>query len=310
VVPPVALGYAALGTYALLNPGALAARFAYLNIWADGASLSVVIGRFITNYFTSIGPQFLFLSGDANPRQNTQIGGMLLLVMAPLLVAGILVCWERRREPLIRFIVLGIVFAPIAASLTFIQSGHALRASGMLPFLVILAVLGADGIRRALGSRIVIRRVITGALAAAMLAQGIYFTINLYSAYPNRAAPSFDTGEVAAITTARDDAAGHHVYLSATLDQPYIEALFAFLSPPPAHEVTDNASPALAALGLQVLASDVAESAASTGDVLVLAQSDPAPSGDWVLVTTERAPANPLDPSASRPVLESVYRKG
>src|ERR1017187_5128873 len=67
VLVPIALGYAALGSYALLNPGALTARFAYLNIWADGAPINVVAGRFVTNYFTSIGPRFLFLSGAADP---------------------------------------------------------------------------------------------------------------------------------------------------------------------------------------------------------------------------------------------------
>jgi hypothetical protein len=307
---PITLGYAALGTYAVLNPGALTARFAYLNIWADGAQLPVVAGRFVTNYFTSIGPRFLFLSGDANPRQNTQIGGMLLWVMAPLLVAGILVCWERRREPLIRFLVMGIVLAPVAGALTFIESGHALRASGMLPFLVLLAVLGADGIRRALAPRIALLRGVTAVLAAGMLAQGIVFTIDLYTAYPNVAAAAFDTGEIAAITTAHNDAAGHHVYLSPTLDPAYIDAFFALLPPPPTREVTDDATPGLAALGMQVIAPLLAESRARAGDMLVLAPSDPAPAGGWVLVASERAPANPLDGRAPRPVLETVYRMG
>jgi len=310
VLLPVALGYAALGTYAVLTPGALTARFAYLNIWADGASLNVVAGRFVTNYFTSIGPRFLFLSGDANPRQNTQIGGMLLWVMAPLLVAGILVCWERRREPLIRFLVLGIVFAPVAAALTFIESGHALRASGMLPFLILLAVLGADGMRRALATRIGVRRAVTGVLAAGMLAQGIYFTVDLYTAYPNIAAPAFDAGEIAAITTAHREAAGHRVFLSSTLDQPYINAFFAFLPPPPANPVTDNATPGLRALGMQIIAPDLAGQEASPGDILVLAGADPAPPSGWTLVAAERSPANPLDESALRPVLEAVYRLG
>jgi hypothetical protein len=307
---PIALGYAVLGTYALLTPGALTARFAYLDIWADGAHLPVVMGRFVTNYFTSIGPGFLFLSGDANPRQNTQIGGMLLWVMAPLLIAGILVCWERRREPLIRFLVMGTVLAPAAGALTFIGSGHALRASGMLPFIVVLATLGADGMRRALSPRIALRRAVTGVLVAGMLAQGIVFTIDLYTAYPNVAAAAFDTGEIAAITAAHNDAAGHHVYLSSTLDPPYIDAFFALLPPPPTHQVTDDATPGLAALGMQVIAPRLAEHQAAVGDLLVLAQSDPAPGGSWVLVASERAPANPLDVGASRPVLETVYRMG
>jgi hypothetical protein len=307
---PIALGYGVLGTYALLNPGALTARFAYLDIWADGAQLPVIVGRFVTNYVTTIGPRFLFLTGDLNPRQNTQIGGMLLWVMAPLLVAGILVCWERRREPLIRFLVLGIVFAPLAGALTFIESGHALRASGMLPFIVLLATLGADGIRRALSPRVALRRAVMGVLAVGALVQGVFFIVDLYTAYPNTAAAAFDSGEIAAITTAHTDAEGHHVYLSSTLDPPYIDAFVALLPPPPAHEVTDNATPGLAALGMEVIAPRLAETQASSGDMLVLAQSDPAPGGDWVLVASERAPANPLDAGASRPVLETVYRMG
>jgi hypothetical protein len=307
---PVALGYVVLGIYAVLNPGALTARFDYLNIWADGASLNVVIGRFVTNYFTEIGPRFLFLSGDANPRQNTEIGGMLLWIMVPLLIAGVLVCWERRREPLIRFLVLGIVFAPIAGALTYIGSGHALRASGMLPFLVLLAVLGADGIRRALISRSGLRHAVTGVLAAGLVAQGAYVMIDLYTAYPTLAAPAFDAGEIAAITVAHNDAHGHRIYLSSTMDPPYIDAFFAFLPPPPSHDVTDNATPGLASLGMQVIAPDVAERAASPGDMLVLAQTDLPPPAGWSLVAVERAPTNPLDPSTPTPVLESVYRLG
>jgi hypothetical protein len=310
VLVPIALGYAALGTYALLNPGALTARFAYLNIWADGAPINVVAGRFVTNYFTSIGPRFLFLSGDANPRQNTQIGGMLLWVMAPLLAAGILVCWERRGEPLIRFLVLGIVFAPVAAALTFIESGHALRASGMLPFLILLAVIGGDGIRRAVRGRTGLGLAVTGVLAAGTLTQGVFFTVDLYTAYPNLAGPAFDTGEVAAITIAHDEAAGHHVYLSSTLDPPYIDAFLAYLPPPPSRDVTDNQTPGLAALGMTAMPPNQAEHEASAGDMLVLAQTDPAPAGNWVLVATERSPANPIDESAARPVLEAVYRLG
>ncbi len=304
---PIAAGYLVLGTYALVNPGTLTARFDYINIWADGAPFNVVVGRFITNYFTSIGPRFLFINGDTNPRQNTQIGGMLLWIMVPLLIAGILVCWERRREPLIRFLVLALVLSPIAAALTFILSGHALRASGMLPLLIVLSVLGADGIRRSAGHRMVLQRVAVGVFSAGLLAQGVYVTVDLYTAYPALAAPDFDTGEMAAIISAHDAAAGHHVYLSSTLDEPYIETFFALLPAPPTHVITDDATPGLAALGIEVIAPAAAEGQASPGDVLVLAQSDTAPPG-WVLVATERGPANPLDSSSPRPALETVYR--
>jgi hypothetical protein len=235
---------------------------------------------------------------------------MLLWVMAPLLIAGVMVCWERRGEPLIRFLMLSIIFAPVAGALTFIGSGHALRASGMLPFLVLLAVLGADGIRRALSKRIGLARAVTGVLAVGLVAQGASVMIDLYTAYPTLAAPAFDTGEIAAITIARNDANGHRVYLSSTMDPPYIDAFFAFLPPPPSHDVTDDATPGLAELGMQVTTPSVAEQDASPGDLLVLAQTDPPPPGGWSLVAVERTPANPLDASTPAPVLESVYRLG
>jgi len=94
------------------------------------------------------------------------------------------------------------------------------------------------------------------------------------------------------------------------MDPPYIDAFFAFLPPPPTHVVTDDATPGLASLGMQVVTPDVAERDASPGDMLVLAQTDARPPSDWIRVAVERAPANPLDRSATTPVLESVYRLG
>ena len=311
---PVGAGYAVLGIYALLNPGALTGRFTAISIWSDGAPLGTVIGRFVANYLAYFSPGFLFTQGDANPRQNTEIGGMLLWVTAPLLIAGILVCWQRRREPLVRFLVAGILLAPIAAALTNNGTPHALRSSGMLPFLVILAVLGVQGLRTALAGQVTAGWVVTGVLIAGLAAQAIFFTVDLYAAYPNRAAPYFDTGESAALVTARDVAGSHPIYVSSDLDQPYIEAFFAYLPPPPSQEVTDVATPGLAAMGMQLVSvAQVYGSHPADGDVLVLSEYDiasqPPPSG-WTLVAEERGPANALDPSAPQAVVEAVYRFG
>jgi hypothetical protein len=308
---PIAAGYIVLGVYALLNPGALTGRFALISIWSDGAPLSVVVDRFLANYVSYFSPSFLWLQGDQNPRQNTEIGGMLLWAMAPLLVAGVVACWERRREPLVQFVVAGIVLAPVAAALTNNGTPHALRSSGMLPFLVIIAVLGADRLRAAMAGRAVAGRVLAGVLGVGLAAQAIVFTIDLYTAYPNRAAAFFDTGEIAAITTARDLAGSHRIYLSTALDQPYIEAFFGLLPSPPPQPEVDDATPGLAALGMQVIPPDaLSASHPGAGDTLVLAEFDVAPPSGWTLVAQERASANPLDPSAPSPVLESVYRFG
>jgi hypothetical protein len=101
------------------------------------------------------------------------------------------------------------------------------------------------------------------------------------------------------------------VYLSDNLDQPYIEAFFALQPPPPRQEETDDATPGLAALGMQeISAAAVFAGQPATGDVIVLAQGDPIPPNGWTLVAAERGPANALDASAPRQVLETVYRFG
>jgi hypothetical protein len=311
---PIAAGYAVLGVYGLLTPGALTGRFTAISIWSDSAPLSTVVDRFLANYLTYFSPNFLFTQGDGNPRQNTEVGGMLLWVMAPLLIAGILVCWQRRREPLVRFLVICVVLAPVAAALTNNGTPHALRSSGMLPFLVVLAVLGADGLRSALAGRVGANPFVFGILAAGLVAQATFYTVDLYAAYPNRAAVDFDTGEIAAITTARDVAGSHRIYLSNNLDPPYIEAFFAYLPPPPRQQETDDATPGLAALGMQVIAVQALYAGhPAAGDVLVLSAYDivdAPPPAAWTLVAQERGPANALDASASRPVVEAVYRFG
>jgi hypothetical protein len=281
---PIFAGYVVLGFYALLNPGALTGRFGLISIWSDGAPLNVVIDRFLTNYLAYFSPNFLLLHGDDNPRQNTGVGGMLLWVMAPLLVAGLLVCWERRRQPLIRFLAAAIVLGPIAAALTNNGTPHALRSSGMLPFLVVLAVLGADGIRTALRTRPQALVAVTGVLAAGLLVQGALYTVDLYRSYPDRAAPYFDTGEMQAIATAAADAGGREIYLSDTLDQPYIEAFFALLPPPPSRSVTDDATPGLDLLGMQVVAPESVEVHPSPGEILVLSGYDAPPPGGWSML--------------------------
>ncbi|MGA7989662.1 MAG: hypothetical protein WCB51_14835 [Candidatus Dormiibacterota bacterium] len=295
---PIAAGYAVLGIYALLNPGALTGRFELISIWSDGAPLGVVINRFLVNYVTYFSPNFLFLQGDANPRQNTGIGGMLLWVMVPLLIAGILVCWERRREPLVRFLIAAILLAPIAAALTNNGTPHALRSSVMLPFLIILAILGADRIRHALRDHPPLLGAVAGVLTVALLAQGAYYTVDLYRSYPSRAAPYFDTGELDSILTAARAANGREVSLSENLDQPYIEAFFALLPPPPSHPVIDDATPGLKVLGMEVVSPASIEAHPSPGDVLVLSTSDPTPPAGWTVLLRLSVPDENTQPVA------------
>jgi hypothetical protein len=162
----------------------------------------------------------------------------------------------------------------------------------------VLAILGADGIRQALRDRPPLLGAVAGVLTVGLLAQGAYYTINLYSGYPRLAAPYFDTGELDNILTAAQDANGREIYLSENLDQPYIEAFFGLLPPPPSHPVTDDATPGLKVLGMQVVAPESIEAHPSPGDILVLSGTDTQPPSGWDVLPRLLVPDESYGPAA------------
>ena len=284
---PIVAGYAALGVWALTHPGALTAEFSLISIGADGASAGTVVARFFSNYIQYFSPDFLFIHGDPNPRHNTGFAGMLLAVTAPLLLLGLWECWRRRAQRLPSFLVLCLLVAPIPAALTNSgDTGHALRGAVMLPFILVLAALGATR----LAALIRIRAAGIAVLAGGVAAQAALYAVDMYTAYPARAASAFDTGALSAVQVAASAAHGHRVFLSSNMDeQPYIDAFFVLLPAPPSGYLDDAAGRGLRLLNM--VAGDAAanEAAAQPGDILVLAASDPRPARTAQLIDAERA---------------------
>lgn len=284
---PVAAAYLVLGAWSLLNPGTLTGRFGELSIAADGAPFPVLLARFLANYVLYFDPRYLLVHGDLNPRHNTGYAGMLLAVTAPLLLAGLWVCRLRIERSLPRFLLLCLLLGPFAAALT--DNGgmpHGLRSADMLPFWLLLAVLGMDGIARLTRAHPRWRIAATAVLGAGLAAQGALYTADMFASYPGRAAGAFDAGEEPAMTAAEAALRGHTIYLSTELDEPYIEAFFALPVPPPQRAAGDASTPGLARLHMVLLDPEHAELVARSGDVLVLEAADPRPS-DAVLVVSE-----------------------
>jgi hypothetical protein len=303
----IAAGYVVLAAWALSHPGALTAEFSIVSIGADGAPLPTLIGRFAANYISYFSPDYLFVHGDPNLRHNTGYAGMLLAITGPLLLLGLYGCWRRRHEALPRFVLLCLVLGPIAAALTNnFGAPHALRSADMLPFLIVLAVFGLDA------ARVVLRRfaVVAVAVVLATVAQGALYTLDMYTAYPARAAVAFDTGVPQAIGVAARAAAGHTVYLSSSFEAPYIQAFYALLPPPPQTPVGDDAGPGLRRLHMVVLDPGSAERVAATGDIIVASAFDPPLSVGVSVVAVELAPRDPLVRNAPAVPLVYVYRVG
>ena len=303
---PIGAAYVGLLAWNTAHPGALTARFGAISIAADGAPAATVLGRFVGNWLTYFGPDFLFLSGDHNPRHNTQFGGMLLWVMAPLLIAGLVALWRRRVEPFVRFVLLGLLVAPVSAALTSESVPHAVRASVMLPFLFAVAV---EGLRLFHETARSWRGWAYVGVALALAVQGALFTVDMFATWPARSAPAFDVGALAAISRASALAGSRQLLVSSTLDQPYIQAAFVLRPPPPASFAADSVSPLLASM--RIVEFDPTSPPPSSGAIAVMSAADPAPPG-WQRLFTETSPTAPLAIGETPAVYTSVsvYRVG
>jgi hypothetical protein len=270
---PVAAAYALLEAWNLEHPGALIARFDAISVAAGGAPPATVVGRFVGNYLTYFGPDFLFVHGDHRTRHATEFGGMLLWITLPLIVAGIASAWRRRQQPFVRFVLIGALAAPVSAALTEEGVPHALRAAVMLPFLLVLAVEGMMLVSRRAPTSWRRRAGVIAALA--LVVQGALFTVDMYATWPARSALDFDAGEIDAITRAHALAGGGQLLLSTTLDQPYIQAAFVFKPQPPERFTTDSVTPLLAAMHMALIDPNVTPT--QPGTIAVLSSVDPVP---------------------------------
>ena len=303
---PVAAAYAVLAAWNFRHPGALTARFDVISIGADHAPLTTVVGRFIGNYVTYFGPQFLFIEGDQRSRHATHFGGMLLWVMLPLVVAGLVAAWHRRHDRFTRFIVLGTLVAPVAAALTEESVPHALRSSMLVPFLLVLAIEGMTLVRERLPRW---RTAAFALAAAALLVQGGLFTADMYATWPSRSALDFDAGELDAITRAAALAGGTQVFLSTSLDQPYIDAAFILRPAPPSTFTDDSQTPLLAEMHMALV--DPGAVPHDRGAVVVLDAGDPVPQGAQRLFDEETpSAAFAIGTAPPRQVTIVVYRLG
>jgi hypothetical protein len=292
---PIAAAYAVLAVWNAQHPGAITARFNAISITADHAPLLTVMNRFVGNYLTYFGPDFLFISGDHNPRHSTQFGGMLLWITLPLLLAGLAAAWEKRHQPFMRFLFLGLLTAPVSAALTEESVPHALRAAVTLPFLLVLCVEGIVLLR---DHATAWRRGAYAVVALALAAQGALFTIDMYATWPARSAISFDWGELDAIQRASTMTGGTQLLLSVTLDQPYIQAAFLLRPSPPPAFVADSDGRQLTGMNMALI--DPEHPPQRSGAIVVLSAFDPTPPGAQRLFD-EVTPAAPFAFGASPP---------
>jgi len=209
------------------HPGALTARFASVSIFTEAHSLPDVANYFWRAYSSAFSLGFWFQTGDPWGRHRTGHGGELYFALAPLLAWGLIGLWRHRREPFWRLVALGLVLAPLPGSLTAAVS-HSLRNMELVPFLLLVAALGAAELWKDLEAA-PLRAGFAAALAALLLIEVASFSVDYFTAYPQRVWSWFDAGLPAAVSSAGSVRhSGALLVLSDRIDQPAL--MYAYLT--------------------------------------------------------------------------------
>lgn len=96
----------------------------------------------LNNYFANFSPNFLFTSGDKNPRSQIPGQGQLYFIEFPLIIMGIIFVLKSKKI-LYLIPLLLLLLAPIPAAITK-ESPHALRAILAAPSFAILSAFGIN----------------------------------------------------------------------------------------------------------------------------------------------------------------------
>lgn len=94
----------------------------------------------VSNYLKNFSPEFLFTTGDTNPRSQIPGSGQLYYLDAVFILLGLIFIYKSKNFKLL-FILVALLLAPIPASITY-ENPHALRAILMAPTLSVLSAMG------------------------------------------------------------------------------------------------------------------------------------------------------------------------
>lgn len=183
---------------------------------------------FLNHYFDNLSPNFLFITGDGNPKFSIRDVGQLYIWEIPFFIAGILLLFKKREGywwiiPV--WIIIGIIPAATAR-----ETPHALRIETVLPTFQILTAYGLYHVMSNLKFRILkfkIRPIIITLIAIVVLFNFSYFLHNYFKHYPREFSSEWQYGYRDAIEFAKNNEEKYEkIILTEDLGRPYIYALF------------------------------------------------------------------------------------
>ena len=165
------------------HPGALGTRFSHVTyLTSDGSAIEIGLS-FLGHYFRSFNPWDWLVAGDPEPRHHVPTMGRLLVVTTALAGGGLVLFFTQQlwRSPWWRFVVYGLLIAPIPAALT-IDRFHTLRLIALPVFLLLLTAPALAWLLE----RSLVRRIVLAAAVAGTLLQGGLFQWQFHMATGER----------------------------------------------------------------------------------------------------------------------------
>lgn len=190
----------------------------------------VIYGReFIKHYFDNLSPNFLFVTGDKNPKFSTQDTGQMYLWDLPFLLAGLLFLFRKREKnwwiaP--SWILIGIIPAAFAR-----ETPHALRIEGALVAFLIVSGYGFYQFLIWLSSSknmlFKYRRQIASVSMLALFFSLFYFMHGYMIHYPRETSAEWQYGYKESISYLNQVSQKYdNIIFSDVLGRPYIYLLF------------------------------------------------------------------------------------
>ena len=203
---------------------------------------------YIKHYLDNLNPQFLFISGDGNPKFSIQDVGQMYIWEIPFFLLGMLFLFRKREGhwliiPL--WILLGLAPAGVAR-----ETPHALRIETVIPTFQILTAYGLFnilGIFNRKSYRINALPVVMSVICFFAVFNFLYFVHNYFVHYSKEFSGQWQYGYREAIGFINDNERKYDkIYMTESLGRPYIYYLFySRYSPQKFREDSDSGKDAL-----------------------------------------------------------------
>jgi|WetSurMetagenome_2_1015567.scaffolds.fasta_scaffold02579_7 4-amino-4-deoxy-L-arabinose transferase-like glycosyltransferase len=178
--------------------------------------------EFLRHYFDNLGPGFLFIKGDGNPKFSTQSVGEMYLWDLPFIILGTMFIF-RKKEGNWWIVPLWLSIGIIPASLAK-ETPHALRIESSLPTFQILTAYGFTTLLEKIKSR---RRLIFIPIFLLLAANFVYFYHDYFYNYKYSYSGEWQFGYKQSIDYVRSVEGNYDfVQISNSLGRPYIYYLF------------------------------------------------------------------------------------